>query len=173
MNMLEALSDNIKVDPQKCTTCGICVERCIMDNLRLKLSPCRQACPLGVNCQGYVQLIVRGSEKDALSMVEQELPFPGILGRLCSAPCEQNCHRKKIEGEAVAIRALKRYLSDLAGDGDHYAANVVSASFKGKTRVQQHQMVYAALKGGMGNELHALALRRARLRIDPPHGERS
>ena len=49
-------------------------------------------------------------------------------------------------------------IRDLAGDGDHYAANVVSAAFKGKTRVQQHQMVYNALKGGMGNELHALAL---------------
>ncbi|MGB5093508.1 MAG: BolA family transcriptional regulator [Parvibaculum sp.] len=49
-------------------------------------------------------------------------------------------------------------IRDLAGDGDHYAANVVSASFKGMTRVQQHQMVYNALKGGMGTELHALAL---------------
>jgi stress-induced morphogen len=49
-------------------------------------------------------------------------------------------------------------IRDLAGDGDHYAAEVVSAAFKGKTRVQQHQMVYAALKGRMGGELHALAL---------------
>jgi stress-induced morphogen len=49
-------------------------------------------------------------------------------------------------------------IEDLRGDGDHYAANVVSASFKGKTRVQQHQMVYQALKGRMGNELHAMAL---------------
>ena len=49
-------------------------------------------------------------------------------------------------------------IRDLAGDGDHYAANVVSASFKGKSRVQQHQMIYAALKGRMGGELHALAL---------------
>ena len=47
---------------------------------------------------------------------------------------------------------------DLAGDGNHYAANVVSSAFKGKSRVQQHQMVYAALKGRMGGELHALAL---------------
>ncbi|MGE3245941.1 MAG: BolA family protein [Beijerinckiaceae bacterium] len=47
---------------------------------------------------------------------------------------------------------------DLAGDGDHYAAAVVSESFRGKTRVQQHQMVYAALQGQMGGELHALAL---------------
>jgi stress-induced morphogen len=49
-------------------------------------------------------------------------------------------------------------IRDLAGDGDHYAANVVSSSFKGKSRVQQHQMIYAALKGRMGGELHALAL---------------
>jgi stress-induced morphogen len=49
-------------------------------------------------------------------------------------------------------------IRDLAGDGDHYAANVISAAFKGKSRVQQHQMVYAALKGRMGGELHALAL---------------
>ncbi|MAB13433.1 BolA family transcriptional regulator [Parvibaculum sp.] len=49
-------------------------------------------------------------------------------------------------------------IRDLAGDGDHYAATVVSEAFRGKTRVQQHQMVYGALKGGMGNELHALAL---------------
>ncbi len=49
-------------------------------------------------------------------------------------------------------------IRDLAGDGDHYAANVVSAAFKGKSRVQQHQIVYAALKGRMGGELHALAL---------------
>jgi stress-induced morphogen len=49
-------------------------------------------------------------------------------------------------------------IRDLAGDGDHYAANVISAAFKGKTRVQQHQMVYQALKGRMGGELHALAL---------------
>ena len=49
-------------------------------------------------------------------------------------------------------------IRDLAGDGDHYAAHVVSAAFKGKTRVQQHQMVYAALKGNMGGVLHALQL---------------
>jgi stress-induced morphogen len=49
-------------------------------------------------------------------------------------------------------------IKDLAGDGDHYAANVVSSAFKGKTRVQQHQMVYSALQGRMGGVLHALAL---------------
>ena len=49
-------------------------------------------------------------------------------------------------------------VKDLAGDGNHYAATVISAAFKGKTRVRQHQMVYEALKGRMGGELHALAL---------------
>lgn len=49
-------------------------------------------------------------------------------------------------------------IDDLRGDGDHYAATVISAAFAGKTRVQQHQMVYAALKGRMGGQLHALAL---------------
>ena len=49
-------------------------------------------------------------------------------------------------------------IEDLAGDGDHYAATVVSEMFRGKSRVQQHQIVYAALRGRMGGELHALAL---------------
>ena len=49
-------------------------------------------------------------------------------------------------------------IEDLRGDGDHYAAYVVSSAFIGKSRVQQHQMVYGALQGRMGGELHALAL---------------
>ena len=49
-------------------------------------------------------------------------------------------------------------IRDLAGDGDHYAAEVVSEAFRGKSRVEQHQMIYEALKGNMGGALHALAL---------------
>ena len=49
-------------------------------------------------------------------------------------------------------------IRDLAGDGDHYAAHIVSSAFRGKNRVQQHQLVYDALKGRMGGVLHALAL---------------
>jgi stress-induced morphogen len=52
-------------------------------------------------------------------------------------------------------------IEDLAGDGNHYAATVVSEAFRGKSRVQQHQMVYDALKGNMGGVLHALALKTA------------
>ncbi|WP_455465493.1 BolA/IbaG family iron-sulfur metabolism protein [Bartonella sp. B39] len=59
--------------------------------------------------------------------------------------------REGIPDATVIIR-------DLAGDGEHYAAEVTSESFRGKSRVQQHKMVYDALKGNMGNDLHALML---------------
>jgi stress-induced morphogen len=49
-------------------------------------------------------------------------------------------------------------IDDMMGDGDHFAAQIVSEQFRGKSRIQQHQMVYAALQGKMGGELHALAL---------------
>jgi stress-induced morphogen len=60
-----------------------------------------------------------------------------------------------------ALPDAKVSIQDLRGDGDHYAAHVVSAQFKGKSRVQQHQIVYGALRGKMGGELHALALQTA------------
>ena len=63
----------------------------------------------------------------------------------------ENLIKEGIPDARVTIR-------DLAGDGDHYAAEVVAESFRGKSRVQQHQMVYQALKGNMGGVLHALAL---------------
>ena len=50
-------------------------------------------------------------------------------------------------------------VQDLAGDGNHYSATVISSQFKGKTKIQQHKMVYGSLKGKMGGELHALALK--------------
>jgi stress-induced morphogen len=71
---------------------------------------------------------------------------------------------------AIAIQDIERLIresfpdarvsiDDLAGDGDHYAATVVSEAFRGKSRVEQHKMVYDALKGQMGGVLHALALK--------------
>jgi stress-induced morphogen len=76
--------------------------------------------------------------------------------------------------DAVEIETLikeslpdaKVTIEDLRGDGDHYAAYVTSAKFEGKSRVQQHQLVYAALKGRMGNELHALALQTSAPKTD-------
>ncbi|MGD0720936.1 MAG: BolA family transcriptional regulator [Roseiarcus sp.] len=58
----------------------------------------------------------------------------------------------------AALPDARVEITDLAGDGDHYSASVVSSAFRGKSRVQQHQMVYGALKGQMGGALHALAL---------------
>ena len=68
------------------------------------------------------------------------------------------------EIEAMIVAAIpdaRVEIRDLAGDGDHYAARVVSSSFAGVLRVRQHQMVYKALGGRMGNELHALQLETA------------
>ena len=56
------------------------------------------------------------------------------------------------------IPDAKVHIEDLRGDGDHYAAHVISSQFEGLTRVKQHQLVYSALKGKMGTDLHALAL---------------
>ena len=68
--------------------------------------------------------------------------------------------RKTLEGFLTeAFPEAEIILTDLAGDNDHWQAEIISEQFKGKTRVAQHQMVYAALKGTMGGELHALALK--------------
>lgn len=68
--------------------------------------------------------------------------------------------RETLEGFLTeAFPDAEIVLTDLAGDNDHWQAEIVSAQFNGKSRVAQHQMVYAALKGKMGGELHALALK--------------
>jgi stress-induced morphogen len=72
-----------------------------------------------------------------------------------------------MEAEDIARLIKQRFpdaeisIQDLAGDGNHYSATIVSEEFRGKTRVQQHQMVYEALQGNMGGVLHALALKTA------------
>jgi len=112
INLLTALSDNIRIDRDKCTACGRCVNVCILDNLRLQLSPCRQACPLGMNCQGYIHHLARGKTGKGLEKIKETIPFGGILGRICSMPCESACNRIKVDGRSVAIRDLKRFLAD-------------------------------------------------------------
>ena len=63
---------------------------------------------------------------------------------------------KRLIKEGIPDATVK--IEDLRGDGDHYAASVISSAFAGKNRVQQHKMVYQALRGNMGEALHALAL---------------
>ncbi|RPJ41998.1 MAG: pyridine nucleotide-disulfide oxidoreductase, partial [Deltaproteobacteria bacterium] len=96
---------NIFIKRDKCYVCGICIERCIMDNLRMYLAPCRQACPIHMNCQGYVRLIAQGKEEEAAKEMRQDLPFAGIVGRVCTHPCEEKCERRKEDNQAVHVRA--------------------------------------------------------------------
>ena len=114
-NLLTSLNDNIRIDRNKCTACGRCVEVCILDNLRLQLSPCRQACPVGMNCQGYIHQLAQGKMDKGLEKIRETVPWGGILGRICSRPCEAVCHRVKVDRQPVAIRDLKRFLADQDG----------------------------------------------------------
>jgi heterodisulfide reductase subunit A-like polyferredoxin len=77
--------------------------------------PCRAACPIHVNAQGYIALISAGKFAEALSLVREKNPFPGITGRICTHPCEQACRRKDVD-QPVAIDPLKRYVADIEKD---------------------------------------------------------
>ena len=101
---------SIRVNRHTCIACGICVERCIMDNLRLSVAPCRQACPLDMNCQGYIRLLAQHREEEALAEVLPYGPLLKVIADGCPAPCEKVCSRKKADG-AVHILELKRYLA--------------------------------------------------------------
>ncbi|MGZ3534785.1 MAG: NAD(P)-binding protein, partial [Thermodesulfobacteriota bacterium] len=74
--------------------------------------PCRATCPIHVNAQGYLALISVGKFEEALALIRQKNPFPGITGRICTHPCESLCRRKDVE-RPVAIDGLKRFVSDV------------------------------------------------------------
>jgi len=74
-------------------------------------APCRLACPAGLNVQGYVQMVKEGKYKEALEIIMEDLPLPGVLGRICPHGCEQACRRSE-KDEPVAIRDLKRLAAD-------------------------------------------------------------
>ncbi|KPK74590.1 MAG: hypothetical protein AMJ79_13690 [Phycisphaerae bacterium SM23_30] len=142
---------NICVDRDLCYACGECVERCIMDNLRLSAAPCRQACPLNLNCQGYIRLIAQGKEVEAAQELRKYTPFGAILGRVCSRPCEDACERGRNFGDgAVHIRALKRYLADTYPD--------IVASLPGESKSASGQKV-AVIGSGPAGLMAAYQLR--------------
>jgi heterodisulfide reductase subunit A len=74
-------------------------------------APCVAACPAGTNVQGYIQLIGQGKYREAIQLIMERLPLPGVLGRVCPHPCEAHCRRAEIDAP-VAIRELKRFAAD-------------------------------------------------------------
>jgi heterodisulfide reductase subunit A-like polyferredoxin len=74
-------------------------------------APCRLACPAGLNVQGYVQMVGEGKYKEALQIIMEDLPLPGVLGRICPHGCEDACRRCDVD-QPVAIRDLKRLAAD-------------------------------------------------------------
>jgi heterodisulfide reductase subunit A-like polyferredoxin len=78
---------------------------------KLGISPCRDACPAGQRAQGYIALIREGRYDDALRVIKEDNPFPGICGRICNHRCEDACNRGLID-EPINIRALKRFVTD-------------------------------------------------------------
>lgn len=115
--------------PWFCTTCGRCEEACpnsveILAGIRAlrQLSPserlpewppCTLACPAGIDIPGYLRLIARGKIDEAYALILERVPFPGVLGRVCTHPCEDACRRAEVN-MPIAICALKRYIADNA-----------------------------------------------------------
>ncbi|NQT71333.1 MAG: FAD-dependent oxidoreductase [Chloroflexi bacterium] len=128
------------VDTDVCTSCGRCEQSCpvVVTGPRgskahkaihfpqsgLKsvpstcmiektgIAPCTAACPAGINVQGYVALISKGKLREALDLIREAVPFPHILGRVCTHPCEDVCTRRRVD-QPLAIASLKRYLADM------------------------------------------------------------
>jgi formate dehydrogenase beta subunit len=117
-----------------CRFCGACVEVCptsaLMDfeaayqpdkNWEEVAIPCRHACPAGINVPLYVYLAGQGKFQEALAVVREKVPFPGVLGRVCIHPCEDACRRNALN-ESISIKFLKRFVADRdVGFWKHYA----------------------------------------------------
>lgn len=117
--------------PWACTTCGRCEGACpngiaILDIIRPLRSmspeefvpdraPCIRACPGNIDIPGYVRRIAQGKPSGAYELILEKVPFPGILGRVCTHPCEEKCRRREVNAP-ISICALKRFAADKAGD---------------------------------------------------------
>ena len=78
---------------------------------KLDTAPCRMSCPAHLNVQGYVAMVKMGKYREAIDIIMEDLPFPGILGRVCPHRCEKSCRRLEVD-EAISIRELKRVAAD-------------------------------------------------------------
>jgi NADPH-dependent glutamate synthase beta subunit-like oxidoreductase/NAD-dependent dihydropyrimidine dehydrogenase PreA subunit len=106
------------VDNKLCNGCGICVDTCPLDVIRLDTfvseegyPPCRVACPAGVDIRSYIYFVRNGMMEEAVDLLREQLPFPAITGRVCPHPCEAECSRNEID-EAVNINAVERFTAD-------------------------------------------------------------
>ncbi|MFW6125936.1 MAG: FAD-dependent oxidoreductase [Chloroflexota bacterium] len=91
------------------------------------IAPCRTACPLGINVQGFVSLLSKGKVDQALNLITDVAPLPAVLGRVCTHPCEEACKRGEID-DPVFIQALHRYAADNAPSGINYRRKVPSSA---------------------------------------------
>ncbi|MFO7984725.1 MAG: FAD-dependent oxidoreductase, partial [Desulfatiglandaceae bacterium] len=103
-----------------CKFCTACVAVCPTGALRDRggpgkkkadLVPCEEACPVHMDIPGYLRLIAEGKADEALAVIREKVPFPGVLGRVCTRPCETVCKRGEVNAP-VSICALKRYAAD-------------------------------------------------------------
>jgi len=117
--------------PWFCAVCGRCEDACpngikileITRTLRafgpekqIPAKPqCTETCPAGIDVPGYLRFIADGKPAEACKLIIEKAPFPGILGRVCTHPCETACKRGEV-GESISICAAKRYAADKAGD---------------------------------------------------------
>jgi len=96
---------------QSCGACGfVCPTAWIHEVAKIH-APCTLTCPAGINVQGYVQLVNQGKDQEAVKLIMERLPLPGVLGRICPHPCEEECRRQTVD-EPVAICNLKRFVAD-------------------------------------------------------------
>jgi len=115
---------NRSLQESGCRFCGACVEVCPTGALMDKAAkyqpeldpesvavPCRYACPAGINVPLYVYLIGEGKYREALAIIREKVPFPGVLGRVCIHPCEEACRRGELN-DPIAIKFLKRFAAD-------------------------------------------------------------
>ena len=87
------------------------VEALLLDHYGDCTAPCHNACPAGIDVQGYVALIARGAYKEAVELIKEKLPLPATIGRICPHPCETACRRNLVE-EPISICSLKRFAAD-------------------------------------------------------------
>lgn len=97
----------IVIDPERCVGCADCSLICPVKVYRVSPPPCQSACPIGTDVLDYVSLIEQGNFDRALASINKINPFPGIVGRVCTHPCDKQCRRGEVD-EPISICGLKR-----------------------------------------------------------------